>query len=62
MYICPICNKSFENEEAIAKHSLKCWREKNPYHKSKPAPRSESITERKVNEEILDFFSSFQKR
>ena len=62
MYICPICNESFETETDITKHSLKCWREQNPYHQSKPAPRSENIEERKINSEMSDFFSSLQKR
>ena len=62
MYICPICNRTFENEEDVAKHSLKCWKEQNPNHKSKSAPHSADIVERVINNEILDFFSSLQKR
>ena len=34
MYICPTCQKQFDNSEDVAKHSLKCWREHNPNHKS----------------------------
>ena len=62
MYICPICGREFDTKEKVAKHSLACWKEQNPYHQSKPAPHSESVTERKVNPEISDFFSSLQKR
>lgn len=60
MFICPTCNKQFDAEDALVKHYLKCWKEKNPYHKSKPAPRSEDINTRKVNNDILDFFNSFK--
>ena len=61
MYICPTCNKSFEKEEILTKHFLKCWKEQHPYHKSKPAPRSEDINTSKVNEDILNFFNSFKR-
>lgn len=61
MYICPVCNKSFVDEEAITKHSLKCWKEHNPNHKSTPAPHSEDRIQRKVNDDIIDFFTSLQK-
>ena len=56
MYICPTCGKQFENDEVLIKHFLKCWKEKNPNHKSKPAPRSADIDTREDNQEILDFF------
>ena len=62
MYICPICNRKFKSEDDIAKHSLQCWREKNPFYQSKPAPRSEDIVERQINDEVFDFFSSLEKR
>ena len=61
MYICPICNEEFDTEEAVAKHLLKCWNTKNPYHKPKSAPRSEDINKREINGEVMDFFKSFQK-
>ena len=61
MYICPVCNNLFDTEEDVSKHSLKCWRAKNPNHKSKPAPHSEDKIEREVTNEVLDFFASFQK-
>lgn len=61
MYICPTCNKEFDTEEFITKHFLKCWKEKYPTHKSNPAPRSEDINIRKVSNDILDFFNSFQQ-
>ena len=60
MFICPTCNKQFDAEDTLVKHYLKCWKEKNPYHKSKPAPRSEDVNTRKVNTDILDFFNSFK--
>ena len=60
MYICPTCGKQFEKEEALAKHYLACWKEQHPYHKSKPAPRSEDINPRTSNSEIENFFNSFK--
>ena len=60
MYICPTCGKQFENDEVLTKHFLKCWKEKNPNHKSKPAPRSADIDTREDSQEILDFFNSFK--
>lgn len=62
MHICPVCNKEFSSEEAVVKHYLKCWKEHNPYHKSKAAPRSEPITTRIVNAEVANFFSAFQQK
>ena len=56
MYICPICQRQFNNEEGVTKHSLRCWREHNPNHKSKSAPHGEDIVERKVNNELFEFF------
>ena len=56
MYICPTCNKQFNNPEDVAKHSLKCWRDHNPNHKSKEAPHSKDIVERQMNNDILNFF------
>ena len=61
MYICPTCNLSFNEEDKLVKHMSKCWREKNPYHKSKPAPQSEDRNTREVNEDIVSFFDAFQK-
>ena len=60
MYICPTCGKQFESDEILTKHFLKCWKEKNPNHKSKPAPRSADIDTREDSQEILDFFNSFK--
>ena len=62
MYICPTCSKEFEKEEDLVKHFLKCWKDKNPNHQSKPAPRSEDINTREINEDVMNFFNSFQKR
>ena len=61
MYICPTCNKEFNTEETVVKHFLKCWKDKNPCHKSKSAPRSKDINTREVNEDVMNFFNSFQK-
>ena len=61
MYICPTCCKEFEKEEVLVKHFLKCWKDKNPNHQSKSAPRSEDINTREVNEDVMNFFTSFQK-
>ena len=60
MFICPTCGKQFDTENALVKHMSKCWREKNPTHKSKPAPRSEDINTREDSQDILDFFNSFK--
>ena len=57
MYICPTCGKQFENDEVLTKHFLKCWKEKNPTHKSKPAPRSEDINTRTISDDIMNFFN-----
>lgn len=62
MYICPICNRSFETEEQVTKHSLPCWREKNPNHKSNPAPCSGNIHQRQMNNDISNFFASFERK
>lgn len=61
MYICPICNEKFETEELITKHSLRCWRKHNPNYKSQPAPCKGSITKQEINEDVMNFFSSFKK-
>ena len=61
MYICPTCNRQFDTEAAITQHSLKCWREHNPNHKSKAAPHSEDIVTRKVNDDVIDFFASLKR-
>ena len=60
MYICPICNRGFKNEEIIAKHFLQCWKACNPNHESKLAP-CEVTTEREVSEDITNFFASFKQ-
>ena len=60
MFICPTCGKQCEIEDALVKHMSKCWREKNPTRKSKPAPRSEDINTREDKQDILDFFNSFK--
>lgn len=59
MYICPICGKGYDNEEAVAKCYMKCWRKNNTQHHSKSAPKSEDITTREVSADIEAFFNSF---
>ena len=59
-YFCPECNLSFSEEEKLTKHYLQCWKEKNPYHQSKPAPRSEDINTSEVSKDIANFFNSFK--
>ena len=59
MYICPTCNKTFETEESIAKHSLKCWKEHNPNHITKHVPQGPTVIKRTVNEDMMNFFNSF---
>jgi hypothetical protein len=61
MYICPTCNKECETEEILVKHFLKCWKTEHPSHQSKPAPRSADINTREVDNDIMDFFNSFQQ-
>ena len=56
MYICPTCNKKFNEEERLVKHFLTCWKEKNPYHQSKEAPYSESVETRTINDDVANFF------
>lgn len=61
MYICPTCKNVFKDEKTVVKHSLKCWRERNPNHKSQPAPYQENVVKYQMNEEISNFFASFRK-
>lgn len=61
MYICPTCNKECSSEEEIKKHSMACWRKANPHHKSKHAPQGETIVTKEISNDILDFFSSFNR-
>ena len=60
MYICPVCNQQFKEEQVLVKHLLSCWRKEHPYLRSKPASRSEDINTREVNEDIENFFNSFK--
>ena len=61
MYICPTCEAQFKTEDILVKHFLSCWKEKNPCHQSKSAPRSEGINTRTDNDDILNFFNSFKR-
>lgn len=58
MYFCSCCGKPYEEEEKLVQHFSKCWKEKNPYHQSKEAPRGVDIETREVNSDIADFFRS----
>ena len=60
MYICPVCNQQFKEEQVLVKHYLSCWKKENLHLRSKPAPRSEDINMREVNEDIENFFNSFK--
>lgn len=60
-YICPTCCKEFDTKEDVSKHFLKCWKDNNPHHKSKPAPRSEDINITEISDDIADFFSSLER-
>ena len=60
MYICPVCNQQFKEEQVLVKHYLSCWKKENPHLRSKPAPRSEDINTQEVNEDIENFFNSFK--
>lgn len=60
MYVCPTCNQRFTLEAGLVKHFLRCWKERNPNHKSKDAPRSEDVVTRQVNAATVDFFASFK--
>ena len=60
MYICPVCHQQFKEEQVLVKHYLSCWKKENPHLRSKPAPRSEDINTREVNEDIENFFNSFK--
>ena len=62
MYICPTCAKEFSEEEVLVKHFLKCWKEKHPNQKSKPAHRSADINTKEVNKDVLNFFISLKKK
>ena len=61
MYICPTCHKGFQTEKMIRKHFLTCWKEQNPFHKSKSAPRGEDVETRKINDDVINFFNSFKE-
>lgn len=64
MYICPICKCEFEDEKEsrMSRHFLKCWKEKNPNHKTNSIEPSETIETRKESKDIIDFFASLQRR
>lgn len=59
MYICPTCKREFQTKKAIQKHFLACWKEQNPFHKSKEAPHSEDINVREASNEVNQFFARF---
>lgn len=55
MYFCSCCGKPYEKEEKLVQHFSKCWKEKNPCHHSKDAPRSEDIVTIVNSESLLNF-------
>lgn len=57
IYICPTCGKEYKTEEEISKHYIKCWKNNNTSYQSKPAPRSEDITVREMEDDIAKFFA-----
>ena len=59
-YICPTCKKEYDTSEQVAKCFLKCWKQENPHHKSKPAPRSENISVSGATEDVLAFFKNLE--
>lgn len=61
MYICPICKRGFETEDKIKRHNLACWREANPYYRSKTPPQGETVVTKTTNESVLNFFNSLKK-
>lgn len=60
MYICPTCGNTFTTEEMITRHFLKCWREHNLNHKSKPAPCKGNTTQREMNDDVTNFFTQLK--
>lgn len=60
MYICPTCGNTFATEKMITRHFLKCWREHNPNHKSKPAPCKGNTTQREMNDDVVSFFAQLK--
>ena len=56
MYYCPVCQRGFQTEDIIRKHFLSCWKEHNPNYQSTSAPRSADIINRKVDNNVLEFF------
>ena len=39
---------------------MKCWKDNNPHHKSKPAPRSADVNVSTANDDIIQFFNSLK--
>lgn len=56
MYICLSCGRQFEKEDVLVKHFLSCWKQTHPNCQSKPAPRSEDINTREINDDVANFF------
>lgn len=61
MFICPICKYSFDTEDSIVKHSLKCWKNHNSNHIAMPASQGEDIVIREVNDDISNFFAMLKR-
>lgn len=60
MFVCPICQREYRTDAAVAKCFLSCWKDKNPTHESNSAPKYEE-TIRNVSNAVADFFAEYQK-
>ena len=53
-------NRALLEASDITKHFMKCWKDNNPHHKSKPAPRSADVNVSTANDDIIQFFNSLK--
>lgn len=60
MFLCSCCGRAFYSESELTDHFLKCWRAQNPFHNSKPAPRSADVNTREVAADIAKFFEGLK--
>lgn len=60
MFVCPICQREYRTDAAVAKCFLACWKDKNPTHESNSVPKYEE-TIRNVSNDVADFFAEYQK-
>ena len=57
MFVCPTCERQFKEEKDVVKHYLNCWKENHPNYKSGSAPESAAVERRRINDEVLNFFT-----